>query len=58
MQWGDRWQQEPGAPVEIRHSGCGAPVTAQLRCAHDHPVAGDELELAARRNRGRRRFPG
>ncbi len=49
MQWGDRWQQGSAARVEIRHRGCGAPVTAQLRCAPDHPVAGDELELAARR---------
>jgi DNA-binding HxlR family transcriptional regulator len=49
MQWGDRWEQESTARVEIRHRGCGAPVTAQLRCANDHAVAGDELELAARR---------
>lgn len=52
MQWGDRWEQsDPARPsrVEIRHRDCGAPVTAQLRCAHDHPVSGDELELAARR---------
>jgi DNA-binding HxlR family transcriptional regulator len=49
MQWGDRWQQESAGRVEIRHRGCGAPVTAQLRCANDHAVAGDELELAARR---------
>jgi DNA-binding HxlR family transcriptional regulator len=48
MQWGDRWAREGGARVEIRHRDCGAPVTAQLRCAHDHPVSGDELELAAR----------
>ena len=49
MQWGDRWQQDSRSPVEIRHRGCGAPVTAQLRCSHDHAVSGDELELAARR---------
>jgi DNA-binding HxlR family transcriptional regulator len=49
MQWGDRWQQDSQARVELRHRGCGAPVTAQLRCAHDHPVAGDELDLAERR---------
>jgi DNA-binding HxlR family transcriptional regulator len=49
MQWGDRWEQSSGARVEIRHRDCGAPVTAQLRCAHDHAVDGDELELAARR---------
>ena len=51
MQWGDRWAQDGGARVEIRHRDCGAPVTAQLRCAHDHAVAGDELDLARRRSR-------
>jgi len=53
MQWGDRWQRDSRSRVEIRHRGCGAPVTAQLRCAHDHPVSGDELELAVRRGRRR-----
>jgi DNA-binding HxlR family transcriptional regulator len=51
MQWGDRWLTEsdradPG--VEIRHRECGARVTAQLRCDHDHAVKGDELDLAYR----------
>jgi DNA-binding HxlR family transcriptional regulator len=45
MQWGDRWLQESGPPVELHHRGCGEPVTAQLRCRHDHPVAPDQLEL-------------
>lgn len=57
MQWGDRWEQDGGARVEIRHHGCGAPVTAQLRCTEDHAVAGDELDLVPRgrapRARGR-----
>ncbi|HWD75354.1 MAG TPA: helix-turn-helix domain-containing protein [Solirubrobacteraceae bacterium] len=53
MQWGDRWQQDSGARVELRHRGCGAAVTAQLRCADDHPVPADELELAARSRRRR-----
>lgn len=47
MQWGDRWAGDR-ARVEIRHRHCGAPVTAQLRCAHGHAVGGDELELATR----------
>lgn len=51
MQWGDRWQQEGGARVELRHRDCGAPVTAQLRCANDHAVPDDEIELARRRRR-------
>jgi DNA-binding HxlR family transcriptional regulator len=49
MQWGDRWALPGGARVELRHRGCGAPVTAELRCEHDHAVARDELELAYRR---------
>jgi hypothetical protein len=47
MQWGDRWLQRRGAPVELRHEGCGARVSAQLRCEDDHRVALDELELAS-----------
>ncbi len=55
MQWGDRWQQEHGAPVEIHHAGCGGRVGVELRCEHDHGVAADELELAvgSRHQRGR-----
>jgi DNA-binding HxlR family transcriptional regulator len=55
MQWGDRWLQEGGAPVELRHEGCGALVSAQLRCDEDHRVELEELELVpghrARRHR-------
>lgn len=39
MQWGDRWLQPDGGPVELRHDGCGEPVSAELRCAHGHPVS-------------------
>jgi DNA-binding HxlR family transcriptional regulator len=46
MQWGDRWLQRRGAPVELRHEGCGARVSAELRCEHDHRVDLEELELA------------
>jgi DNA-binding HxlR family transcriptional regulator len=48
MQWGDKWVLPGGARVEIRHEGCGAPVTAELRCSHDHAVGRDALELARR----------
>ena len=51
MQWGDRWL-EPPSGVELRHRGCGEAVGVQLRCAADHLVAADELELAARAHRG------
>jgi DNA-binding HxlR family transcriptional regulator len=45
MQWGDRWLQSDGAPVALRHSDCGQPVTAQLRCAGGHEVGPGELDL-------------
>ena len=53
MQWGDRWLDERGGPVELRHRGCGERVTAELRCAADHSVGADELELADRLGRSR-----
>jgi DNA-binding HxlR family transcriptional regulator len=46
MQWGDRWLQGGGA-VELRHRDCAKRVEVQLRCAADHRVAADQLELAA-----------
>jgi len=49
MQWGDRWVQDGGARVELRHRDCGAPVEVQLRCADGHAVDGGGLELARRR---------
>ncbi len=48
MRWGDKWVLPGGSRVEIRHQGCGSPVTAELRCEHGHAVARDELELARR----------
>jgi DNA-binding HxlR family transcriptional regulator len=52
MQWGDRWLQEDGAPVALRHSGCGQPVTVQLRCADGHEVGAGQLDLVRRRSVG------
>src|SRR4051812_16091260 len=51
MQWGDRWLDERGGPVELRHRECGEPVAVELRCAAGHAVSPDELDLAARRRR-------
>jgi DNA-binding HxlR family transcriptional regulator len=51
MQWGDRWLDEAGGPVELRHRECGQPVRVELRCAADHHVPGDELDLARRHSR-------
>jgi DNA-binding HxlR family transcriptional regulator len=49
MQWGDRWLDERGGPVELRHRDCGEPVAVELRCAAGHAVAPGELDLAVRR---------
>jgi DNA-binding HxlR family transcriptional regulator len=51
MQWGDRWLQPDGGPIELRHDGCDEPVTTELRCAHGHQVAG--LSAVRRRRRPR-----
>jgi len=51
MQWGDRWLDDRGGPVELRHRGCGEPVAIELRCAAGHTVSQDELDLAVRRRR-------
>jgi DNA-binding HxlR family transcriptional regulator len=49
MQWGDRWLDDDGGPVQLRHRDCGERVGVQLRCAADHLVEVDQLELALRR---------
>jgi DNA-binding HxlR family transcriptional regulator len=51
MQWGDRWLDDRGGPVELRHRACGEPVAVELRCAAGHAVSPDELDLARRRQR-------
>jgi DNA-binding HxlR family transcriptional regulator len=51
MQWGDRWLDERGGPVELRHHACGEKVAVELRCAAGHPVEVGELDLAVRRRR-------
>ena len=55
MQWGDRWLQPDGAPVELRHAGCGEIVHAELRCAAGHHVTDDELDLTVGPGRRARR---
>ena len=48
MQWGNRWLDERGGPVELLHRDCGVRVTAELRCAAGHEVSSEELDLARR----------
>ena len=51
MQWGDRWLDDQGGPVELRHRDCGEQVTVELRCAAGHSVGPDELDLAQPRSK-------
>jgi DNA-binding HxlR family transcriptional regulator len=47
MQWGDKWLDGRGGPVQLRHRDCGEAVSVQLRCAGGHEVTPDQLDLAA-----------
>jgi DNA-binding HxlR family transcriptional regulator len=49
MQWGDRWLDDAGGPVELRHRDCGERVGARLCCAAGHEVELGELQLARNR---------
>jgi DNA-binding HxlR family transcriptional regulator len=49
MQWGDRWLDDRGGPVELRHRECGEPVAVEMRCAAGHAVGPGEVDLAVRR---------
>jgi DNA-binding HxlR family transcriptional regulator len=51
MQWGNRWLDDRGGPVELRHRDCGEEVTVELKCAAGHAVDSEELDLSARRGR-------
>jgi DNA-binding HxlR family transcriptional regulator len=51
MKWGDRWLDDSGGPVELRHRDCGEPVAVELRCAAGHSVTTGELDLAPHRPR-------
>jgi DNA-binding HxlR family transcriptional regulator len=46
MQWGDRWLDERGGPIELRHRDCGEHVGLELRCAAGHAVSSGDLEVA------------
>src|SRR5947209_18778155 len=51
MQWGDRWLDERGGPVQLRHRDCGEPVAVEVRCAAGHAVSPGEIDVASRRRR-------
>jgi len=53
MQWGDRWLDDRGGPVEFLHRGCGEKVGVSVRCAAGHQVDTGEIDLARRRRTDR-----
>jgi DNA-binding HxlR family transcriptional regulator len=54
QRWGDRWLDEQGGRVELRHHDCGERVEVELRCAAGHKVDTDELEMNEAGGRRRR----
>lgn len=48
MQWGNRWLDDRGGPVELRHRECGETVGVELRCSAGHEVSSGELDLVRR----------
>ncbi len=51
MQWGDRWLDDRGGPIELLHRDCGEPIRLELRCAAGHEVDTGEIDVARRRSR-------
>jgi len=49
MQWGDRWLDDRGGPIELLHRDCGETVSVEVRCAAGHRVETGEIDLARRR---------
>jgi DNA-binding HxlR family transcriptional regulator len=49
MQWGNRWLDDRGGPVELRHRDCGERVRVELRCDAGHSVGPEQLDLAPHR---------
>ncbi|HEY1522316.1 MAG TPA: helix-turn-helix domain-containing protein [Solirubrobacteraceae bacterium] len=49
MQWGNRWLDNRGGPVELRHRDCGERVGVELRCDAGHSVGPEQLDLAPHR---------
>jgi len=52
FEWGGAYlTQGRGAPLELRHHGCGEPLHAEVRCEAGHDVPLDEVGVRARRRR-------
>ena len=51
MEWGNRWLDDRGGPVELRHRDCGERVGVHVSCDAGHHVGPDEVDLAVHRGR-------
>jgi DNA-binding HxlR family transcriptional regulator len=49
MEWGDRWLDDRGGPIELFHRDCGEPVSVSVRCAAGHEVQSGDIDVARRR---------
>ena len=50
MQWGDRYlADQPGGPLRLRHTDCGAEVAVEVRCAEGHEVPLEEISVGVNR---------
>jgi hypothetical protein len=58
MQWGDKWLDERGGPLELHHRDCGETVRVELRCAAGHEVGPEDIDLVSRRGRRRDQAAG
>ncbi|BBH67776.1 HxlR family transcriptional regulator [Actinoplanes sp. OR16] len=46
LQWGDKYRAAPEGPAIVnRHHGCGAALSVQVRCEHDHHVPPAEIDI-------------
>jgi DNA-binding HxlR family transcriptional regulator len=53
MQWGDRWLDDRGGPIELRHREDGERVRVRLQCDAGHEVSPGEIDVVSRRRRPR-----
>ncbi len=52
MQWGDTYlADQPGGPLALRHGGCGAGVSVEVRCTEGHDVALEDISVRVNRKR-------
>src|SRR3984885_1562115 len=49
MQWGDRWLDDRGGPVQLLHRDCGEPGEGPLRGAAGHAVDSSQIDVTRRR---------